>query len=206
MHVENWEFKDLVLLNLEGKIEAARDKLETESSTNVLWDLQGKLIGFKALKEKVEDEFGPLEGTMVREDIPNVTTLGRAALENFQKSITEDGEAWMKIDRFVGEEEERMKDDLFENGAVGRDMKLAHGVRDGLRLCATLMDTITETLQEVKTNPSLFDQVEEQETTEEEFPEEDFNEIDEAGEDPQDDETDIERIEEEQTQWPEEDE
>lgn len=165
-----WYFRDLVLLNLEGKISEAKDKLLTESSTNVIWATQGKIMGFKALQDKIETELGKMTATMYREEIPEINNLSKAALENFQEDISKNGDAWIRIDKFVGSEEERIKNDLFENGTVGRDMKLAHGIRDGLRLCNTLMDAIADTLQEVKENPSLFDEDEEEQNTIE-FPE-----------------------------------
>lgn len=185
MRIEEWNFKDLVLLKNRVEIESCYKKLETENNAGTLYETQGKLDGLKMGRDKIITEFGPMEGTMDREEEPpEINNLSKAALEHFTEDIERNRETWMKVATYAADAEDKAMHTLWNDlsSTVSRDMKRALGRKEGLRIFENLMDEITNTLVEVKENPSLFD-VDPEEDNTVHFPQAEFDDL-EDGEDP----------------------
>jgi hypothetical protein len=172
--MKDWKFSDYVLLVLNGKSTGIIEQLTKEDAPGKIHAMQGRLEGLKLLRDKIVTEFGDLSGTMSREDIPSkIDSIGKQALENFNYQILQDSATWRRISEFISSCDDKEMKDLYESTeAVTRDMKRAHGKRDGLRIAENLMDEISETLDHFRANPDLPGIEEEENQGVIEFPEE----------------------------------
>ncbi|MDC7224224.1 MAG: hypothetical protein PQJ60_10825 [Spirochaetales bacterium] len=152
-----WKFSDYILLVLRGLIEGIIYNLTQEDSPSKIHAKQGELEGLKMLQDKIITEFGPLEGTMLREDVPpGIDSIGKAALEHFHSQILEHSDVWKRIGDFISSCDDRAMRDLYESTeTVTRDMKRSHGKRDGLRKAHEIIDKVSETLDYARENPEL---------------------------------------------------
>ena len=158
MRIEDWKFKDLVLLKNRVEISGCYSKLETENNASKVFETQGRLEGLKMGRDKIITEFGPMEGTMDREEEPpEINNISKVALEHFSEDIDRNREEWQKVSIYAGDLEDNAKNNLWNELAstVSRDMKRALGRKEGLRIFENMMDEITNTLVEIRENPEL---------------------------------------------------
>jgi hypothetical protein len=193
VQIANWRFSDYILLVLIGMIKGIVENLTTEDSPGKIHTKQGELEGLKMLRDKIVAEFGDLNGSMLREDVPpGVDSIGKAALEHFHQQILDNSEVWKRIGEYVSACDDRAMHNLYESTEiVTRDMKRAHGRRDGLRKAHEIMDKVSETLDYARENPELPG-LEEEEQGVIEFPTDGFDGIE--GGEPQDEQGEEEEL------------
>jgi len=154
----------LLIIRINYNLKQARVSLETEEKTKEIAILQGRIVGFKKLKENLVDLFGnnipyiydePEDEPLVIEGIPNSELK---ILYEEMEALT-DSKLWKELLKRVSDNREILKEHLFTLAESARELYLAQAEQAGLTVYNGLFETLRDEFERRKEELDFSDAV-----------------------------------------------